>query len=695
MMKTLQAIAVSVALLATVPALGATLTRGPYLQLPGEQQMTVVWQSDTATDSVVRYGAAPDQLNKEVKLSASDTTHVVPITGLGAASKYFYSIGSTSQTLATGAEYYFRTHPPVGQPRPFRFFAWGDSGNQTTAQFNVAGQMDKQVWHPDFALILGDIIYPGGEPWNYDPAFFKPYASMTRNTVIWPAIGNHDVIYNKGQPYFDNFYLPRNNPGNLENYYSFDYANAHFVCLDSQNGIADPAFMATMLAWLDKDLAASTATFKFAYFHHPPYSGGTHPDDATVKSMINPVLEKYGVDLVLTGHSHVYERSWLLKGNQILQKDPANYSKIATPDGTLYLVTGAGGENGSLANATHPLMALQKGNVNGSTIIDVDGKTLHGFYLLADGSSIDLFRITKDGDKDPPQVTAFRAGPANTQLTVVFSEPVAAGTNPGGAERVGAYVISPSVAISSARLSSDGRTVTLTTAAHPNGLYTLVLGGIQDRMPSPNAMSQVSLNYTFGPVAPPGPDAGTPPGADAGPGPAKDAGQVAGADGGVPDADGVRTPPYAEEASPAPGSALVTAPVGASVHIKDDSGGVAASAIRLKVDGVAVNPEISGSAQNQLVTWRGPFKTGTTTLEVSATNLRGTAMAPFSWSFTLGAPQAIDASTDPASDAGLSTPPADSTVGKACGCGASGGEAPVIASAVFAAILMARRRRGF
>jgi hypothetical protein len=103
-----------------------------------------------------------------------------------------------------------------------------------------------------------------------------------------------------------------------ERYYSFDYANIHLVCLDAMTSDRSPA--GPMLTWLEEDLAATDKAWIIAFWHHPPYTWGTHNSDferelIDMRENAVPILERYGVDLVLCGHSHVYERSWLLNGH--------------------------------------------------------------------------------------------------------------------------------------------------------------------------------------------------------------------------------------------------------------------------------------------------------------------------------------------------------------------------------------------
>src|SRR5262249_35663081 len=130
--------------------------------------------------------------------------------------------------------------------------------------------------------------------------------------------GNHDI-----NNYFDVFTLPSNGQAGgvasgTEAYYSFDYANVHFICLNSFD--VDLSVGGPMLTWLQSDIASTTQRWIIAYWHHPPYSKGSHDSDidfelTEMRQNAGPILEAGGVDLVLTGHSHSYERSFLIDGH--------------------------------------------------------------------------------------------------------------------------------------------------------------------------------------------------------------------------------------------------------------------------------------------------------------------------------------------------------------------------------------------
>src|SRR6185503_8118230 len=314
----------------------AELVRGPYLQLGTPTSVTVEWRTDLPTDSLVRYGfdaSDPGDLVIDYELT---TEHEVTLADLAPDTKYFYSVGSTEQMLAGGEPiFYFRTFPRPGQARPTRIWAIGDCG---TASIGHPGStMVRDAYyafartnHTDVWLMLGDNAYQYGTDEEYQTAVFEVYGDMLRNTILWSTLGNHET-YGLGQggrfAYHNIFSLPtEGEAGGLrsgtENYYSFNHANIHFVCLDSE--ISDLSTNGAMWMWLEADLAANTNEWLIAFWHSPPYTMGSHnSDDLTdsagrlvfMRENFLPLLESHGVDLVLGGHSHCYERSYLINGH--------------------------------------------------------------------------------------------------------------------------------------------------------------------------------------------------------------------------------------------------------------------------------------------------------------------------------------------------------------------------------------------
>ncbi|HLG58696.1 MAG TPA: metallophosphoesterase [Vicinamibacterales bacterium] len=173
----------------------------------------------------------------------------------------------------------------------------GDSGTGTQSQYDVGTQMAmaRTVFPFDFVVMLGDNIYGSERPQDFANKFEKPYrALLDAKLPFYASLGNHDDPTQR-------YYKPFNMNG--ERFYTFTKGDARFFALDS-NYMDQP-----QLKWLEDQLSASTSRWKVAYFHHPLYSsGGQHGSDTDLRASLEPLFMKYGVDLVLAGHEHFYER---------------------------------------------------------------------------------------------------------------------------------------------------------------------------------------------------------------------------------------------------------------------------------------------------------------------------------------------------------------------------------------------------
>ena len=285
-----------------------------YVQGGTPSAMTVMWRSGATTTSkvVLNDGKGAYITNKT---GQAGRLHTLRFTGLSAGTTYGYVAYEGDTEVARGT---FRTANGPEATR-FRFAAIGDSGRGSTAQFAVARQLE--AWKPAFTVHTGDVVYPSGEASSYGPFFITPYRALIASTVFYPSPGNHDYRTDKAQPYLDFFEVPRANLEDTERYYTFSYGHVQFFSLDTNQAydVDSPQFK-----WLDAQLAASKATWKVPFFHHPPYSSGDHGSSMGVRSAFAPLFEKHKVQLVLTGHDHHYERT-----------KPQN--------GVTYVVTGGGG----------------------------------------------------------------------------------------------------------------------------------------------------------------------------------------------------------------------------------------------------------------------------------------------------------------------------------------------------------------
>jgi Calcineurin-like phosphoesterase/Purple acid Phosphatase, N-terminal domain len=442
-MKTLLLIFLSAAFIgASAEALAnsGVLTRGPYLNQGNSTSIVIRWRSSQSVIGRVRYGSSASALTAIKDETEASTEHILQLTGLTPDTRYYYSIGSADDSLAGGdMEHSFQTAPLPGTAKSTRIWVLGDAGraNANQAAVRDAYYAFTGTRAPDFCLMLGDNAYNSGTDLEYQAAVFNMYGTMLRKMPLWSCLGNHDAgnggtSISANYPYFDMFTFPTAGecggiPSGTERYFSFDYGNIHVINLDSQASLRDTLEStgtdAAMAAWLRLDLASTTATWIIAIFHHAPYTKGSHDSDSEsqliqMRERFVPILEAGGVDLVLSGHSHSYERSYLIDkhyglsptfnashkkqlGNGRPTGDGAYIKPLTGPRdhfGAVYTVAGtAGSADGGALN--HPAMVINY-NTLGSFNLDVQGNTLTGTYIESDGDLADTFTLLKQGAAD-------------------------------------------------------------------------------------------------------------------------------------------------------------------------------------------------------------------------------------------------------------------------------------------------------
>jgi len=426
---------------------GAAVIRGPYLQQGTPTSLIVRWRTDTAHVGRVRYGPSATDLSAFADESDSTTNHAVQLANLAPDTVYFYALGLPAQTLNASTNYFFRTAPPAGSRRPFRVWGLGDFGftNASAGPVRDAYSNFTSNRYTDLWLMLGDNAYHGGLDAVWQIAVFNTYSNLLGQTPVWSCIGNQETFnlstVSNTAPYFENFSFPTNAEAGgvasgTEKYFSFDYANVHFICLDSMSSARTND--SPMLLWLEADLQQTTHEWTVAFWHHPPYSKGSNDSDVRneqIEMRTNAVrlLEAYGVDLVLSGHSHSYERSYLIDGhygpsttfstNTMLKNGGSgradgagSYDKPATGpaahEGTVYLVSGSGASLGG-GPLNHPVMYRSR-NLLGSVVLDFEANRLDAKSLLSTGVIDDYFTMTKGAN--PLRILA--AQPSGADLLV-------------------------------------------------------------------------------------------------------------------------------------------------------------------------------------------------------------------------------------------------------------------------------------
>jgi hypothetical protein len=459
----------------------------PYLQpgpnsrlVDGRESLVVAWQTlEGIADFMVEYGETDAYGRSAVCQSLpraaghggdAERRHnwTATLDSLSLGRKYFYRVRGNRQTLAEG---YLTTRQPRG--RRIRFVSFGDNSYGDISDRAIAYQTYQQ--HPDFVMNCGDNVYESGTDDEYQRYFFPVYnadvsgvhlgAPLLRSVPFYTVIANHDV---QGKDengheiadfarnpdalaFYTAMHLPLNGPelptdptptmGPAERIaafraaagarfprmanYSFDYGDVHFLCLDS-NRYIDPNG-AGLQRWIADDLSSTDGLWKFVVYHHPAFNVGNEHYEVQHMRVLAPLFEAHGVDIVLSGHEHNYQRPRPLrfapsgpgKSADRGGKDrrvPGTFTidrrfdgvERTGADGVLYIVTGAGGkhlydpgftDNPSLwthADDNHAdYVARMVTDRHSLTVFDVEGPRLALTQIDEAGEPIDRLALTK------------------------------------------------------------------------------------------------------------------------------------------------------------------------------------------------------------------------------------------------------------------------------------------------------------
>ena len=305
------------------------------------------------------------------------------IRGLHPDRTYVYSIVSDGAAAVQGT---FAT-APVGRSK-FRFTSFGDIGSGNPAwsksslnAITAAGQVAQ--FNPVVHLLNGDLSYANVNQASM-PAVWADFANNTQvsamNTPWMPALGNHEIEAGNGPlgylAYQTRYRLPSNRSSSFDgNWYSFQVGSVLFISLDNNDvvfendggvfaGTSNGPYLigysgGAQEAWLEQTLQRATfdptVDWIVAYMHQPAMSTSTSGSgsDMGIRETWMPLFYKYGVDLVLAGHDHDYERSFAVRGVDMNDPDAAatlrptvvsfDTTEVDTSKGLVHLVLGGGG----------------------------------------------------------------------------------------------------------------------------------------------------------------------------------------------------------------------------------------------------------------------------------------------------------------------------------------------------------------
>lgn len=343
------------------------------------------------------------------------TQHRISVTGLKSNTKYCYRVGDAEKGWWSEVG----VIETADNSDKFTFFHMSDSQAGIERQYETWADVVDTAYnmYPEAAFIMhtGDFVDYGSnfKQWNW---MFNTASGNLLNTALMPTAGNHETKGN-GYAIAENFMLSNIPQQNEESgvYYSYDYNNAHFIVLNSNDLNSDGTLSAEQLSWLTADANASDKQWKIVALHKAPYSNGAHYDDEDViglRTQLSTLMPELGIDIVLSGHDHVYLRTDALNNNAVVESETkalkyngVDYSAKINPQGTVYVIDGCAGvkyyqtKDASLTDKLFPRAErIYDATTAVFSAIQIDGDKLYfDAYAVADGKSvkIDNFSISK------------------------------------------------------------------------------------------------------------------------------------------------------------------------------------------------------------------------------------------------------------------------------------------------------------
>jgi predicted phosphodiesterase len=421
-------------------ATAQTIVKQPYQQIVTPNSIIIRWDTDSARVGVVSYGTSLSSLTGSASDSVPTRKHEVTIRGLSPKQKYYYSVTGAS---GGSSDQYFVTAPNPGTVQSTRIWVITDFGQSNSTSDDARRLQTVGFWkafnnndlHADIVISMGDQSEEDTEA-QLQTNYFNELQDVFKCTPLFIIAGNHEDTDGEVN-YKADFTLPTRGeaggyPSGTKDYYSFNFANIHFVALTVENNVNPSGAEKT---WLQNDLANNKSDWLIAYMHRPMHSAGYHPTDGdatalAMKSNWLPLLEAAGVDLILSGHNHVYERTYLLDNltgnstsitaaNKIdtaigrIGVDHAYQKEPGKPhQGEIFIECESGGTSNDPSHLPVPFsftpVVFKQSNDEGSLVIDVTGGNRMDVRFLCDQP--DLFTLSHVWDSltivKAPKVTS-------------------------------------------------------------------------------------------------------------------------------------------------------------------------------------------------------------------------------------------------------------------------------------------------
>ena len=353
-------------------------TLHPYLQMAGPNaSVAVIWNTDQPEASKVHFSPSGGHLEQVVESSELVQHHILILPILPPDGSFDYRVYSSKARSKLNT---FKTLPHAetdGTSDPFSFVAYGDNRSYPSKHRNVIHQiLNDEI--PSIVVSTGDLVHAGQDSLSWFEEFLVPADSLFNSAPVMLSLGNHDVDMDSPYPqnlspwWLEHFSFP-GEPDDIGygRWFSYQAGGIHFIHLDS----TEPENI-DQLAWIEADLSspeALNADFRVAIFHYPPYSYGGHGSNLNVRSLWNPLLEQFGVELVFNGHNHFYQR-------------------VLPENGITYVITGGGGANlYDPGESDNVVISVKQHHF---VRVEYEPGTLHCTTINIDGTIIDEFILS-------------------------------------------------------------------------------------------------------------------------------------------------------------------------------------------------------------------------------------------------------------------------------------------------------------
>jgi len=373
---------------AGVPPPPAPFERAPYVQNVDSSSATVLWRSYPDGPEAFEFRTDSGSWSPAPIDTAASGDRRVTLSGVRPAAWLEYRVDEGERTVGPMR---IRTAPSAASRRSVHVLAFGDSGFGSPDQVRLAAGMEQESW--DLAIHMGDIAYDNGSERDFTERHFRVYRRLLEDTPLFPSPGNHDLRTAGGRPYDEAFAWPAPAPG--ARFYTFRWGRVRFLALDTSTEFVDGRELrrgrGRQYEWLKQTLQAaaadSTLDWLVVYMHHPLYSHAFglngHGADVALRVRLGPLFDRYGVDLVLAGHDHHYERMHAVRAGRAV-KDGC---------GPVYFVTGGGGASRAGRSIRPSPLAARISLAHHYLDLTFTPERIDGKAIGVDGEPFDEFHV--------------------------------------------------------------------------------------------------------------------------------------------------------------------------------------------------------------------------------------------------------------------------------------------------------------